>query len=53
MLDKIITFIYGNESLISDEGCELLQNEDSRLKLRKMIENYHKTGKWDYSILKK
>ena len=38
------------DSLISDEGLEILNNPIKRAKLREWIDIYHKTGVWDYSF---
>ena len=40
------------ESLVSDEGVMLLRNPHKKNLLREFIDNYHRTGVWDYSIFK-
>lgn len=40
-----------DDSLISREGWKILNDPVKRVKLREMIDNYHKTGIWDFKIL--
>lgn len=51
---KIIIFlnrlVYGNTSLISDEAKDILNDKNKKDKLLKWIENYKKTGFWDFSF---
>jgi hypothetical protein len=52
-LIKILDLVLGfdeNDSLISKEGYEILADPIKRVKLREWIDNYHKTGEWDYSF---
>jgi hypothetical protein len=52
-LIKFLDLVLGfdeNDSLISKEGYEILADPIKRVKLREWIENYHKTGEWDYSF---
>jgi hypothetical protein len=51
LIDKIMFFIYGDDSLIKKEGWEILNDPIKKVKLREMIDNYHKTGSWDFSIM--
>ena len=48
---KIYDFFKDDTSLISKEGYVMLRDPDKKIRLRKMIYNYHKTGKWDFSIM--
>jgi len=50
ILNKLSLWLHGDETLISDEGYEILADPVKRVKLRKWVENYHKTGVWDYSF---
>lgn len=43
-------FFNPKDSLISEEGMEILSDPVKRVKLRQWIENYHSTGVWDYSF---
>ena len=52
-LIKFLDLVLGydeNDSLISKEGYEILRDPVKRVKLREWIDNYHKTGEWDYSF---
>lgn len=48
---KICDFFRDDTLLISEEGYVMLRDPEKKIKLRKMIDNYHKTGKWDFSIM--
>lgn len=52
-LIKFLDLVLGydeNDSLISKEGYDILADPIKRAKLREWIDNYHKTGEWDYSF---
>ncbi len=51
IFNKIVRFIYGDTSLISPEGWEILQDPVKRVRLREMIDHYHKVGVWDFTIM--
>lgn len=51
LIDKILFSIYGEDTLITKEGWEILNDPIKRVKLRLMIDNYHKTGIWDFTIM--
>ena len=40
-----------SDSLISEKGWEILRDPVKKVRLREMIDNYHKTGIWDFKIL--
>jgi len=50
LIEKFLFWIYGNENLISNEGYKILSDPTKRKRLIEWIENYHKTGVWDYSF---
>ena len=40
-----------SDSLISEEGWEILRDPVKKVRLREMIDNYHNTGIWNFKIL--
>jgi hypothetical protein len=40
-------------NIISDEGIKILENPDKKQDLRKAVDEYHRTGDWSKTSLKK
>ena len=55
MVKKILKFIYGNDrnSLISDEGVDILNNPKKRKNIHALVDNWKKNKVWDFKILDK
>jgi hypothetical protein len=50
-INKLLFSIYGEDTLITKEGWLILNDPVMKKRLREMIENYHKTGEWDFRIM--
>lgn len=55
MIKRFFAWIFnhldGDDSLISAEGWQILEDDEKRAKLRLIIDNYYLTGIWDFSSL--
>ena len=50
--EYILYWLSGDQdSLISEEGWAILRDPVKKVRLRKMIDNYHTTGIWNFKIL--
>jgi hypothetical protein len=47
LIQRIKKYYREENSLISDEGWEILAHPEKRILLREAIEHYHKTGSWE------
>jgi hypothetical protein len=51
LLDKIMKFLFPEESLISEEGYDILNNPKKKEILNRLIDNYRETGIWDEKLI--